>query len=73
MILSPLHLCNNEIKNMETEWILKLIGPIIKDCETPEEARKKVIAWGHTVEPRDAAAGLIMIDYINSFYDKPKE
>lgn len=47
-----------------------MIGPVIKDCETPEEARKAVIEWGKAQEPRDAALGLIMIDLINSEHAK---
>ena len=54
------------------EWIFKLIEPIIKNCESPEDARKKVIEWGKTVEPRDAALGLIAIDFINEDWIKLK-
>lgn len=48
------------------EWILKMIYPIVKDCETPEEARSKIIEWGKFQEPRDAALALIALDIINS-------
>lgn len=52
------------------EWILKMIYPIIKDCETPEDARSKVIEWGKFQEPRDAALGLMALDIINSDFEK---
>lgn len=52
------------------EWIMKMIYPVIKDCESPEEARKKVIEWGKSQEPRDAACALIMVDFVNEKYSK---
>lgn len=45
-------------------WIFEKIAPVVKDCNTPEEARKKVIEWGRSQEPRDAALGLMAIDMI---------
>jgi hypothetical protein len=52
------------------EWILQMIYPVIKDCSTPEEARKAVIEWGKKVEPRDAALGLIAVYIMNAEYQK---
>jgi hypothetical protein len=54
------------------EWIVKMIEPIIKDCETPEEARKAVIKWGKSQHPRYAALGLMMVDMMNSEFEKIK-
>lgn len=51
-------------------WIIEMIYPLIKDCETPQDARKKVIEWGRFQEPRDAALGLIALDVINGEYKK---
>lgn len=48
------------------EWIFKMIQPVIKDCETPEEAESKVIAWGKNQHPRDAFLALIVIWQINA-------
>ena len=43
------------------EWVFKMIHPIIKDCETPKEAEKKVREWCETVHPRDAFCGLLAV------------
>lgn len=51
------------------EWILKMISPVIKDCNSPEEARKAVILWGKNQHPRDAALGLIMVGIMNAEYE----
>lgn len=50
------------------EWIAKMVYPIIKDCESPKDARDKIIAWGKNQEPRDAACALIFVDIMNNEY-----
>jgi len=47
------------------EWIYEMIRPIIEDCDNPIDARQKVIEWGKNQEPRDAALGLIAVDFLN--------
>lgn len=51
---------------------MKMVYPIIKDCETPEEARKKIIEWGRFQHPRDAACALILVDIMNAEFNRPK-
>lgn len=51
------------------EWIFKMIEPVIKDCATPDEARAAVVKWGKFQEPRDAAAGLLAIEWLNAQYE----
>lgn len=50
-----------------------MIEPIIKGCETPEEAEKKVKACGKTVHPRDAFCGLMAVWYIEANWDEFKK
>jgi len=50
----------------QNHYIFDLIRPVICDCNSPEEAREKVLEWGKFQEPRDAAIGLMAIDFINS-------
>lgn len=55
------------------EWLLKMIRPVIKDCQSPKEARKAIIAWGINQEPRDAALALMAVDIINAEYEQVKQ
>jgi len=54
------------------KWIFDMIYPIIKDCESPEEAEKKVKAWGRNVHPRDAFCGLMAVWYIEANWQEFK-
>lgn len=55
------------------EWIFKMIQPVIKDCETPEEAERKVKEWGRLVHPRNAFCGLIAVWYIEANWNEFKK
>jgi len=54
------------------DWAIKMIYPIIKDCETPEEAEIKIMDWSETVHPRDSFCGLIIFWMIQRDWQKFK-
>jgi hypothetical protein len=55
------------------DWIFKLIEPIIKDCNSPEEAEAAVEKWGKLQHPRDAFCGLMAVWIINADWDTFKQ
>lgn len=54
------------------EWIFKMIEPIIKECETPQQAEDAIKQWSKSAHPRDAFAAIFAIEFINSHWDAYK-
>lgn len=52
------------------EWIFKMIEPIIKGSETPEEAIKKVKDWAQFQHPRDGFIGIFATMFINEHWEE---
>lgn len=49
-----------------------MIYPVIKDCETPEEAERAINVWGKKQHPRDYFCGLIAVWTINANWEEFK-